>query len=43
MQFHFTADIPTDDPTGFIPFSSVPQLGGGFTQSSFSGAFYSQP
>ena len=43
VQFHFTADIPTDDPTGFIPFSSVPQLGGGLTQSSFSGAFYSQP
>jgi hypothetical protein len=43
VKFQYTADIPTDDPTGFIPFGSVPQIGGGLTQTSFGGAFYSQP
>jgi len=38
----FTADIPTD-MSGFIPLSSVPQLGGSLTRTSFGGGFYSQP
>jgi hypothetical protein len=42
-QFEFKADVPTDDPTGFIPLGSVPTTGGGQTVSSFSGGFYSQP
>ena len=42
-QFEFKADVPTDDPTGFIPLGSVPTTGGGLTVSSFSGGFYSQP
>lgn len=41
VKFEYTADIPTDDPTGFIPLGSVPA--GGLTVTSFSGAFYSQP
>jgi hypothetical protein len=43
VQFEYQADIPTDDPTGFIPFSNVPQTGGGLTVESFDGGFYSQP
>jgi hypothetical protein len=43
VKFEFMADIPTDDPTGFIPFGNVPQTGGGLAVTSFSGAFYSQP
>ena len=43
VKFEYTADVPTDDPTGFIPLGSVPTTSGGLTQSSFSGAFYSQP
>jgi hypothetical protein len=43
VKFEYTADIPTDDPTGFIPLSNVPTTGGGLAVSSFSGAFYSQP
>jgi hypothetical protein len=43
VQFEYKADIPTDDPTGFIPFSNVPQIGGGLTVESFDGGFYSQP
>lgn len=37
----FTADIPTD-ASGYIPLANVPTLGGGLTQNSFGGAFYSQ-
>jgi hypothetical protein len=43
VQFNYNADVPSDDPTGFIPFGSVPTTGGGLTVSSFSGGFYSQP
>jgi hypothetical protein len=43
VKFEYTSDVPTDDPTGFIPLGSVPTTGGGLTLSSFSGAFYSQP
>jgi len=43
VKFQYSADVPTDDPTGFIPFANVPTTGGGQTQASFSGAFYSQP
>jgi hypothetical protein len=43
VKFEYTADIPTDDPTGFIPFSNVPTNGGGLAVSSFTGGFYSQP
>jgi hypothetical protein len=43
VKLEYTADVPTDDPTGFIPLGSVPQTGGGLTVTSFSGAFYSQP
>jgi hypothetical protein len=43
VRFEYKADIPTDDPTGFIPLSGVPQIGGGLTLTSFSGGFYSQP
>jgi hypothetical protein len=43
VKFEYTADIPTDDPTGFIPFSNVPTNGGGLAVSSFNGGFYSQP
>jgi hypothetical protein len=42
-QFEFKADVPTDDPTGFIPLGDVPTTGGGLTVSSFNGGFYSQP
>jgi len=38
----FTADIPTD-MSGFIPLGSVPTTGGGLTNDSFGGGFYSQP
>jgi hypothetical protein len=41
-KFEYTADVPTDDPTGFIPLGNVPTTGG-VTVTSFSGAFYSQP
>lgn len=37
----FTADVPTD-ANGYIPLNSVPTIGGGLTQNSFGGAFYSQ-
>ena len=43
VKFEYTADVPTDDPTGFIPLGNVPTTGGGLTVTSFSGAFYSQP
>jgi hypothetical protein len=43
VKFEYTADVPTDDPTGFIPFGTVPTTGGGQTVSSFNGGFYSQP
>jgi hypothetical protein len=42
VKFQYTADIPTD-AMGFIALSSIPQIGGGLTQTSFGGAFYSQP
>jgi hypothetical protein len=42
VKFEFMADIPTDG-SGFIPLSSIPQLGGGLTTSSVSTGFYSQP
>jgi hypothetical protein len=42
VKFEFMADIPTDG-SGFIPLSSIPQLGGGQTTSSVSTGFYSQP
>jgi len=42
VKFEFMADLPTD-AFGFIPLSSVPQLGGGQTTSSVSTGFYSQP
>ena len=43
VKLEFKADIPTDDPTGFIALGSVPTNGGGLTVTSFNGAFYSQP
>ena len=43
VKFQYTADVPTDEPTGFIPLGSVPTTGGGQTLTSFSGGFYSQP
>ena len=43
LKWEFTADIPTDDPTGFVALSTIPQIGGGLTVSSFSGGFYSEP
>ena len=43
VKFEYKADIPTDDPTGFVPLGTVPQTGGGLTQTSFSGGYYSQP
>jgi hypothetical protein len=43
VNFKYTTDVPTDDPTGFIALSSIPQIGGGLTVTSFGGAFYSQP
>lgn len=42
VKLEFTADIPTDGP-GFVALSTIPQLGGGQTLSSFGGAFYSEP
>jgi hypothetical protein len=42
VKFEYTADIPTD-VDGFIPLSTVPQIGGGLLVTSFSGAFYSKP
>jgi hypothetical protein len=43
VKFQYSADVPTDDPTGFIPLASIPTTGGGQVQTSFGGAFYSQP
>jgi len=42
VKLQFTADIPTD-ASGFVALSTVPQLGGGQTLSSFGGGFYSEP
>ena len=43
VKFEYTADVPTDGPTGFIPVGTIPTTGGSQVQTSFSGAFYSQP
>jgi hypothetical protein len=40
VKLEFTADIPTD-MSGFVALSTVPQIGGGLTITSFSGGFYS--
>jgi hypothetical protein len=43
VKFEYTADVPTDEPTGFVPVGTIPTTGGSQVQASFSGAFYSQP
>lgn len=42
VKIEFTADIPTD-ASGFVALSTIPQIGGGLTTTSFTGGFYSEP
>jgi len=40
INFKYVADLPTDGSGNFIPFGTVPTLGGGQIVSSFTGGFY---